>query len=682
MRVAERLIEKEGTLDGERVAMTIDTSALSHIMAVLTDLYSDPELAVIREYCTNALDSHVEAGQTRPIEVTLPSDLFAFLTIRDFGVGLDADGIREIYSRYGTSTKRDSDDVVGMLGLGCKSALTYCDQFTLVGYKDGTMTTVAVGRDEDGSGTMTIMDVSPTDEPNGLEVVIPAKRQNQLRGKAATFFGWWQPGTVLVNGEEPARPEVTEVVPGRIGLHKETNQGHVVVMGNVAYPLSAEQAEGIVTLPRDVRVVFRVGIGEVNFTPSREALQSTRRTKDTLTALKELLAVEYHKGLAARFDTATTHIEALAVWAEVSALGLPREKALWRGKPTIPQLDRTPLDPQGNQRYANADDYTTSYLSAWLLSGYHRMRKTGERTWRWSVRATQNTTRNGRYVTEVVPTLVFEGFDGKTFTDVKRAKLEKFLGVNPQTRAEQTRLLFVDKLTPAERWALDGYRIVQWADVDAIKLGDGKRGGVKKVTGSYPGCEAGDPNHCVREVSASEIDPEKVLYVHGSRWNIGARIYQDFGIPKDYWMVALTANRVEKFKRDFPKAQTVGDYATAKVKAEWEKLPREARLAACLPGRVRYSSGYPQWVDNLDPSVRDAAIDTLRSLSARKDRAAAVEVATRYTNLTRLNPPENKEVHELIDGINKRFPLLVGSNGSNREHTALYVNAVKAAEGK
>ena len=39
--------------------MSIDQSALSHIMNVLTDLYADPELAVIREYSSNALDSHI-----------------------------------------------------------------------------------------------------------------------------------------------------------------------------------------------------------------------------------------------------------------------------------------------------------------------------------------------------------------------------------------------------------------------------------------------------------------------------------------------------------------------------------------------------------------------------------------------------------------------------------------------
>ena len=58
-----------------RTAMTFDENSIAHLMSVLTDLYSDKPLAVIREYSTNALDAHRAAGNTAPIEVTLPSTL-------------------------------------------------------------------------------------------------------------------------------------------------------------------------------------------------------------------------------------------------------------------------------------------------------------------------------------------------------------------------------------------------------------------------------------------------------------------------------------------------------------------------------------------------------------------------------------------------------------------------------
>jgi hypothetical protein len=122
----------ESTMTPEAtIGMTIDEGAMAHIMSVLTDLYSDPIAAVIREYSTNGYDAHVEAGITRPIEVNLPSVYAQTFTVRDYGLGLDLDDLYRIYSRYGASTKRESNDVVGMLGLGCKSGLTFTNQFSM-----------------------------------------------------------------------------------------------------------------------------------------------------------------------------------------------------------------------------------------------------------------------------------------------------------------------------------------------------------------------------------------------------------------------------------------------------------------------------------------------------------------------------------------------------------------------
>ena len=47
----------------DRTAMTFDENAIAHLMSVLTDLYSDPTLAVVREYSTNARDAQIAAGK-------------------------------------------------------------------------------------------------------------------------------------------------------------------------------------------------------------------------------------------------------------------------------------------------------------------------------------------------------------------------------------------------------------------------------------------------------------------------------------------------------------------------------------------------------------------------------------------------------------------------------------------
>ena len=128
----------EGTLRADSaVAMSIDPQGMAHIMGVLTNLYSDAPLAVVREYATNARDAHQAAGVTRPIEVGLPTALDPTLRVQDFGAGLSEQDILGVYARYGCSTKRDSDEQVGAFGLGSKSAFTLAQQFVVTSVHDG-----------------------------------------------------------------------------------------------------------------------------------------------------------------------------------------------------------------------------------------------------------------------------------------------------------------------------------------------------------------------------------------------------------------------------------------------------------------------------------------------------------------------------------------------------------------
>ena len=76
----------DGNLEGETINVGIADVRL--IIDRLTDMYADRETAVIREYSCNALDAHIEAGVTAPIEVSTPGPMEPFLTIRDYGVGL------------------------------------------------------------------------------------------------------------------------------------------------------------------------------------------------------------------------------------------------------------------------------------------------------------------------------------------------------------------------------------------------------------------------------------------------------------------------------------------------------------------------------------------------------------------------------------------------------------------
>jgi len=275
-------IKTQGNLGGETKGMGVNLERLDHIMNVLTDLYSDQELAVIREYSTNALDAQIEAGYKGPIQVSLPTTLRQTFEVRDFGVGMSKQQILDVYGTYGTSTKTESNDFNGCLGLGSKSALTYTDMFIVKSNKDGKHVQAVIHRNDKGAGTIEVVDERDTDEPNGTTISIPTNARSDFETKALKFYSVWQPGTVEVVGRQidfvvekglllkTARGDEFYNVPAPSNY----NHHDYVVMGNVAYPIN----KGGYGHRSSINYFF-VEMGAVEFTPSRESLNMTDRTK-------------------------------------------------------------------------------------------------------------------------------------------------------------------------------------------------------------------------------------------------------------------------------------------------------------------------------------------------------------------------------------------------------------------
>lgn len=336
--------------------MAVDMSGLAHIMSVLTNLYSNPSLAVLREYSVNALDSHVEAGETRPIEVTLPSDLNPVLTIKDYGVGMSEADIYCIYAQYGASTKRADETQVGGFGLGCKSALALTQQFTVTAIKDGRKTVVYFAQGSDGVGTVDTLLRSSTEEPNGVEVSIPVSDVNAMIRESEDFFAVWKQDTVLVNGQAPESVwnSAIQIAEGVYMLPENPTmpfasrrlrqKPNILAMGSVSYPLDPQVLQDIIrplnnrfsAHSSDIRMFINVDIGEVDITPSRETLNYSDRTKAVLQSKMEAF-FENIKIVASNYvSEAATPVEALnrtTSWR--SKYWLSGVEYIWNGH-TIP----------------------------------------------------------------------------------------------------------------------------------------------------------------------------------------------------------------------------------------------------------------------------------------------------------------------------------------------------------
>lgn len=297
-----------------------DPNGAPHLMGILSNIYRDPSLAVLREYSANALDAHLRAGVSDPIQVTLPSDIEPTLTISDRGTGLSEQEILAVYANYGTSTKRDSNDEVGAFGIGAKSAFAISTQFSVIGIKNGERTSALFALNEAGVATVSIVARESTDEPNGVTVAVPVTDPAAMRRAAKRLFGFWKPGTVVVDGKAPkylpaSALRVTDTLYARFAAPQNDSATETpavtIVMGGIPYPASVPMLETVARHANDqevrrlvtrltqrwstLRLMAFAEVGSVDITPSREDLRDTPRT---LKMLAQVFA-EYLGGVEA-----------------------------------------------------------------------------------------------------------------------------------------------------------------------------------------------------------------------------------------------------------------------------------------------------------------------------------------------------------------------------------------------
>lgn len=641
-------IQVESTVRGNKIAMSFDENSLTHLMSVLTDLYSDPELAVLREYSTNARDSHIEAGETRPIEITLPSAMSPFLTIKDFGVGLNQQDIEDIYSKYGASTKRETNEQTGVLGLGCKSALTYTAQFSLVGIKDGARTMVSIARDEDGAGSMTIVESGTTDEPNGVEVIIPVRRYNTLETKAQDLFRFWEPGTVLVNGKEPARIEGTSINDKILMVQGVPSD--YIVMGGVPYPVEIPTP-----LSSNYSVVLFADIGEVNFTPSREALQYTKRTKERIQSAKEEFLSGVEKAAQEDISTAQSPREAFArcmSWRQA----LPRLKL-----DMTYQQQEIPIEfsaPEGQNFVVSARN--SSKLS-----------------------------QHGKYPNLAAYTfingLVVHGYSMANFTASHKKKLMMF--ADSKSLTVEHFILIEDKMDTT--W-IDPKYVVDWESIRAIKLPiGGRNGGASRMAGSFEVWEEGTYR---AEAPADEIDDSApIFYFTTHDFKIdGRRAYRNSDVVRlatkyfpDCTIVCMGNNRVAKFLRDFPDAERVHD-VLSKV---YTKLADDISEDTLLAYNLDREESYRRPLKMLDEAQIDdpelvRAIILLR-LDGVEEAIRPLRDFDPLLGMLKISDRLRSVGSEECDPL-RAYPLVEDASwrheGTPHQHIYLYINAVYAAK--
>jgi len=277
-------------------SFTIKNSA--HAFKILSGgLYSDKIKAIIRELSCNAVDSHKEAGKEDvPFTVHLPNQLESWFSVRDYGIGLDHVGVTQLYTTYFESTKQDSNDYIGALGLGSKSPFSYTDNFTVTAIKDGVQRIYSAYIDDTGCPAIAMMGESKTKECNGVEVKFSVTDRydfNDFRSKANSVYKWFPLNPEITGSElEVDDPEFAEgeISPG-VRLQKNTYSDMIAIQGNIAYPVNLPSTEGIEHIKSllGCPLVLHFEIGELDIAASREELSYIPATVANIVAKLEIV---------------------------------------------------------------------------------------------------------------------------------------------------------------------------------------------------------------------------------------------------------------------------------------------------------------------------------------------------------------------------------------------------------
>jgi len=266
-------------------------------------LYANKVRAIIRELSCNAVDSHIAAGkQDTPFDVHLPNQLEPWFAIRDYGTGLNHDQVTNIYTTYFESTKTNSNEFIGALGLGSKSPFSYTDNFTVTAVKDGVKGIYTAFINDQGVPSIALMTSEETTDPSGVEVKFSVNDRydfSKFRDEARHVYTYFKLRPVVSGDSSFAfrdvEYETENIIPG-VHSYKDGRRS-VAIMGNIAYPIEVPQGSDLGGLNNllSCGLEMHFGIGELDFQASREGLsyipQTVEAIKNKLVAVNAALSV-------------------------------------------------------------------------------------------------------------------------------------------------------------------------------------------------------------------------------------------------------------------------------------------------------------------------------------------------------------------------------------------------------
>lgn len=302
-------------------------------------IYEHKIAAVVRELCCNAYDSQVEADRAEvPFHIQFPTMLDPHFIVTDEGVGLDDEGVRNVFMKFFKSTKRNTNKATGYLGLGAHSPHSYCSSYSIRARKNGIERGYVCYLDENSIPTVNKLYEVETEEHNGVSVKVPVNEMDfrKFRDEASFILSFFDtvPNTTDPHFEVAYPYALKDLNDNGVAYLKspyfKSNLYNVVRndifinMGNVCYRITDRElfSDDVDEIVRDVfkqvinqynGVVFRVPMGSVKFSASRERLSLKPATLKTVQDTVLQVAFDKIEEIQKKIDEKEHYLESIKV---------------------------------------------------------------------------------------------------------------------------------------------------------------------------------------------------------------------------------------------------------------------------------------------------------------------------------------------------------------------------------
>lgn len=332
-----------GGLNEQRAFNVEMNSMLFH--TVIAGIYADRIRAPFREIATNARDAHAAANKLHiPFDVELPSLLSPSFKIRDYGTGMSHDEMMGLYSTMFASSKRASNDSVGMIGLGSKSPFAYTSTFSISAWQNGRRRLYTCFLNDEGVPQIALLADMESKEPDGVEVSFAIQPVDVTRFRDAA--------SEVLFGFDPKPRILNEQFEWKVPVSLFQGDGWTIY-DPATVPFKTPMArQGCVLYPIDAAAIDMRGhplfgwacvidfpIGELSVSTSREQLGYDQRTKANVVARIDETLAKMTTLVQDEVDAKATYLDACEMLEEQLTNGakkpiylLLKDKIQWQGK--------------------------------------------------------------------------------------------------------------------------------------------------------------------------------------------------------------------------------------------------------------------------------------------------------------------------------------------------------------